>query len=79
MLSVTAVEMTAEEFKNLRVALGISQRKFAKILGVAHMTIIRAEQRGPTRALESYLQLALQKGLLNIAEKTSKPDKRSDK
>jgi transcriptional regulator with XRE-family HTH domain len=71
--------MTAEEFKALRTSLGLSQRDMAKILGVVHMTILRAEQRGPSREVESLVELALSKGLLRIKRKGDKPLPPSEK
>ena len=70
---VTSAPMTAEEFKALRTSLGLSQRELAKILGVVHVTIIRAEKRGPTREVESLLALALSQGRLQIKPKDEKP------
>jgi DNA-binding XRE family transcriptional regulator len=76
---VTSAPMTAEEFKALRTSLGLSQRELAKILGVVHVTIIRAEKRGPTREVESLLALALSQGRLQIKPKDEKPGRRRRK
>jgi len=75
LLLVGAVkDVTKEEFKALREALGLSQREMAKILGVTQMTIWRAEQDGPKRALIAYLENALAKGHLRLSDKKAKPE-----
>lgn len=66
--------MTGSDFKALRRSLGLSQREMGEILGVSWMTVLRAEQRGPTKALLAYLERALAKGKLRISDKKTEPE-----
>jgi hypothetical protein len=43
---VRCVHQTAEEVRELRRALFLTQRQFAQALGVSRRTVIRGEQRG---------------------------------
>ena len=67
-------EMTGADIKKLREALGLSQRKFAKILEVSNMTISRAEVEGPSRALVLIIERAQATGLLRLSDKKIKPE-----
>jgi hypothetical protein len=43
-------------------------------LDVTRLTIINSERRGPSKAVLSYLQVALAKGRVQISEKKEKPE-----
>jgi DNA-binding XRE family transcriptional regulator len=66
--------MTGQELRALRKAVGLTQKELAKILGVTPLTIIRAERTKPSRAVISYLDRAMAKGLIQISEKKSLPE-----
>ena len=67
-------EVTARELKNLRELLGMSQREFAKILKVSHMTVQRGELRGPSRTLVLLIERALADGTLRLSKSKSEPE-----
>jgi DNA-binding XRE family transcriptional regulator len=67
-------DVTKEEFKALREALGLSRREMAEILGVSEMTIWRAENHGPNRPTIAYLESALAKGHLRLSDKKARPE-----
>ena len=66
--------MTGKEFKAIRTSFGLTQEQLAEILDVTRLTIINSERRGPSKAILSYLQVALAKGRLQISEKKEKPE-----
>ncbi len=66
--------MTGADVKKLREALGLSQRKFAKILEVSNMTISRAEVEGPSRGLVLIIERAQATGLLKLSDRKIKPE-----
>jgi DNA-binding transcriptional regulator YiaG len=68
--------MTGRDIKDLRNALGLSQRKLAEILKVSPMTIVRAERTGPSRALVMYIERALSEGALKLSDRKVDPRKR---
>jgi DNA-binding transcriptional regulator YiaG len=68
--------MTGRDIKDLRNALGLSQRKLAEILNVSPMTIVRAERTGPSRALVLYIERALSEGSLKLSDRKVDPRKR---
>ena len=71
---VTWAKVTAKELKNLRELLGMSQRDFAKILKVSHMTVQRGELRGPSRTLVLLIERALADGTLRLSKSKSEPE-----
>ena len=66
--------MTGRELRALRNALGLTQEEMGKILDVTRVTIVNAEKDGPSKALISYIDRALSRGLLKISERKSKPE-----
>jgi transcriptional regulator with XRE-family HTH domain len=66
--------MTGADVKKLRESLGLSQRRFAKILGVSNMMISRAEARGPEELLVLKIERALRRGELGPSEDKIKPE-----
>ena len=66
--------MTGKEFKAIRTSFGLTQEQLAEVLDVTRLTIINSERRGPSKAVLSYLQVALAKGRLQISEKKEKPE-----
>jgi transcriptional regulator with XRE-family HTH domain len=66
--------MTGADVKKLRESLGLSQRRFAKILGVSNMMISRAEARGPEELLILKIERALRQGELGPSEDKIKPE-----
>jgi len=71
-------DMTASEFRQLRRALGLSQKRLAEILGVTRATVNRAERLGPSRFLEAYLDRALRAGEIGVPSEGKKPRKKSN-
>ena len=77
METVVKVKLIVGEnaLKQIREALGMSQRRFAKTIGVNHMTIFRWEN-GQTKPMFSVAQVkALQKAMKEIGlDVTDLPD-----
>lgn len=77
MRTITKVKLISGEnaLKQVREALGMSQRKFAKTIGVNHTTIFRWEN-GQTKPMFSVAQVkALQKAMKEIGlDFTDLPD-----
>jgi transcriptional regulator with XRE-family HTH domain len=67
-------EMTGADIKKLRESLGLSQRQFAKKLGVSNMMISRAEARGPEELLILKIERAMRRGDLGPSEEKIKPE-----
>jgi DNA-binding XRE family transcriptional regulator len=70
----TSRTMTGEELKKVRESLRLSQRELGKILGVSHVTILRAEKTETlSRSLVLFLQQAFEDGTLKFPEDGPKP------
>lgn len=67
-------DVTKEDFRALREALGLSQREMAEVLGVTQMTIWRSERDGPSRATIAYLERALAQGRLKLSDRKAEPE-----
>ena len=70
----TSLEMTGDDVRKLREALGLSQRAMGRILGVSNMTIKRGEVRGPSRELVLLIERALKDGSLKLSADKAKPE-----
>jgi DNA-binding transcriptional regulator YiaG len=71
---VTSAEVTGQDIRNLRKALGLSARQLAEILKVSRMTIVRAESGVPSRALILYIERALADGSLKLSDRKVDPE-----
>jgi transcriptional regulator with XRE-family HTH domain len=67
--------MTAKDVKDMREALGLSQREFARRLHLSHMTINRAEEFGPKRSLIAYIDAAIRNGTIKLHDHKIKPER----
>ena len=63
--------MTGKELRDLRLALKLSQRQLAQILGVTRVTITRAERDKPSRMVQSFIDRALRAGELRLPDEKS--------
>lgn len=64
--------VTAQQLRQLRISLSLSQKQLADILHVQRVTITRAERRGPSRLLQSLIDHSLARGMLTLPVDTSK-------
>lgn len=69
--------MTAQEFRMLRGLTGLTQPRFADLLGVTRDTVSRAERPrlGPTRLVIRSLALLFSEGRFQIADHKMVPEK----
>jgi len=64
--------VTGKQLESLRIGLDLSQEEFAKIVGVSRPTITTSEKGKPSRALISFIDLALSKGQFRLSERQTK-------
>ena len=73
-LSDRRLRVTGDQIRKLREGLGLSKKKFADILKVSDMMIVRAERGKPSRALVLYIEKALEEGLLKPFDRKKKSE-----
>jgi hypothetical protein len=61
--------MTGKELRELRLSLGMTQAKFASILGLNRTTVVASEKGKPSRLVEASVYRAMGEGKLQPVEK----------
>lgn len=74
--------MTRQEFRNIRLALGLTQGELAEKMGLGYQTnVSRIEnKRGPTNQQAAHIRLLLEQahGIDDLVIETKKEEKKSD-